>query len=160
MKHPNSLFGPATLCCALAGHTLALAGMEQPSVAGPSGTQLPEFSALGSVVEVRNRLAAGDAPDEADVGGITPLYVACQNGHSQIATLLLEAKASPDLTIGDGRVTPLLISCSFGHIDCVNALVRHHTTKSLSSFFSLLALSAGSSSISCSHRSLSLALQP
>ena len=80
MKHPNSLFGPATLCCALAGHTLALAGMEQPSVAGPSGTQLPEFSALGSVVEVRNRLAAGDAGvtaklDVVDIEALPALLV-------------------------------------------------------------------------------------
>lgn len=93
--------------------------------AGPSADgALAECAALGSVDQVRSCLEAGHQPDAPDVGGITPLYAACQNGHAQVAMLLLEAKASPDLTLGEGAVTPLLISCSLGNLDCINALVR------------------------------------
>ncbi len=55
--------------------------------------------------------------------GLTPLYIACQNGHKDVADLLLQAGADKDKAFGNGR-TPLYIASQKGQKDIVELLLR------------------------------------
>ena len=54
---------------------------------------------------------------------MTPLYACCQNGHVEVAALLVLSRADPEVTVGDGGITPLLISCANDHVGCARALL-------------------------------------
>ena len=53
-----------------------------------------------------------------DGSGITPLYVACQNGHNAIVAVLLATNADVNQPRDNGA-TPLIIACNEGHTDVV-----------------------------------------
>ena len=46
--------------------------------------------------------------------GATPLSIACQQGHAEVASVLLAAGAAVDLARDTGD-TPLYIACEKGH---------------------------------------------
>ncbi len=85
---------------------------------------LEAFSVIGNQAEVRNLLAEG-----ACVNGHpllqTPLYGACSQGHTAIATLLLDAGADIERGRGNSRnsSTPLTIAMSMRHVDTVRLLL-------------------------------------
>ncbi len=51
----------------------------------------------GSITAVRAALDAGAAIDAPDVRGLTPLMIACAEGHREVARLLIDRGARPDL---------------------------------------------------------------
>ena len=55
--------------------------------------------------------------------GLTPLYIACQNGHESTARLLLDKGASIDLADEDGT-TPLFMASQEGHEAVVQLLLE------------------------------------
>lgn len=57
-----------------------------------------------------------------DEMGFTPLHWAADRGHGQIARLLLEAGASPDVQDMDG-LTPLHYACIKGSLDCASVMI-------------------------------------
>jgi len=66
----------------------------------------------GSVALVRCLLDLGVAVDEKDQSGMTPLFVACLNGHEAIVRLLLERGADPNVGSEDDGQAPLHIACA------------------------------------------------
>ena len=52
--------------------------------------------------------------DLAKNDGVTPLWIACQEGHENVVTLLLSHNADVNLAKSDG-ITPLWIACQKGH---------------------------------------------
>ena len=73
---------------------------------------------------VRKALAApGVDPNVVGSQGLTPLFIASQNGKAEIASMLLTAKADPGLACFGGA-TPLYISCSRNHSDVCKLLVK------------------------------------
>jgi ankyrin repeat protein len=57
-----------------------------------------------------------------DTNGITPLYLACQEGHKDIVKLLLDKQADINVQITYGA-TPLYVACDGGHRDIVKMLL-------------------------------------
>jgi ankyrin repeat protein len=53
-------------------------------------------------------------PNKARSDGVTALMLAAQNGHEQVALVLLEAKADPNKARPNG-VTALMIAAQHGH---------------------------------------------
>jgi hypothetical protein len=62
--------------------------------------------------------------DKANHKGLTPLWFASQNGHSDAVQALLNAKAEVDNARPADGVTPLLQASYKGHIDIVNMLLE------------------------------------
>ena len=58
---------------------------------------------------------------------MTPLYIACQNGHVDAARLLLEKGAEVDRAVSEGYYkgqTPLYAACQNGHVDAARLLLE------------------------------------
>ena len=61
-----------------------------------------------------------------DSSGLTPLHIACQHGHLDIAQYLIkDQNCSPETTTPNGR-TPLHIACKSGHLHIVKCLITDH----------------------------------
>ncbi|MER5602084.1 ankyrin repeat domain-containing protein [Streptomyces sp. NPDC002265] len=77
--------------------------------------------------QVRALLRSGAHPERGDRDGTTPLYLASVQGEAEIARLLLEAGARPDVeSRGDGSDgTPLCAAACWGHTETVRALLAH-----------------------------------
>ena len=58
----------------------------------------------------------------AENNGVTPLYIACEQGHAEIVTKLLAANATVDQADNDG-VTPLSTACERGHTEVVTIML-------------------------------------
>ena len=70
-------------------------------------------------------LAANANVDRAAQNGCTPLYIACQNGHTEVVAKLLAANADVEqapIEAGERRRTPMATACHFGHFGCVQLL--------------------------------------
>ena len=67
-------------------------------------------------------LQKGANPNISDFEGQTPLYIACQNGHTDIVKAFFDAGADLNKPISTG-VTPLFIACHDGRTDVVKALI-------------------------------------
>ena len=68
-------------------------------------------------------LKAGAAIDQARNTGFTPLYIACQEGHLDVARLLLETGAAVNQAHVSGA-TPLFIACIEGHLEIARLLLE------------------------------------
>ncbi len=62
--------------------------------------------------------------NQCDSKGFTPLFVAAQNGHTKIVTLLLQNGADVNQAEQRGH-TPLWISALRGHVEIVRVLLSH-----------------------------------
>ena len=61
---------------------------------------------------------------EPPLKGITPIYWAAVNGHTEVAKLLLDHKANVNARVTDGD-TPLYIAAQNGHTEVVKLLLDH-----------------------------------
>ena len=59
--------------------------------------------------------------------GSTPLFIACQEGHTEIVAKLLASNANVNQTRDDG-VTALIIACHKGHTEVVTTLLAANAT--------------------------------
>ena len=85
-------------------------------------TGLYRAALAGQTETVRMLVAAGAEPDRScGEEAATPLLVASQNGHADVVSILLEARAGLDLSRKDG-VTPLLVASQNGHTEVVRVL--------------------------------------
>lgn len=58
--------------------------------------------------------------------GATPLYIACQEGHAEIITLLLaHHRIDVNQARTDVGATPLFIACQRGHVEIITLLLAH-----------------------------------
>jgi hypothetical protein len=73
---------------------------------------------------VRGRVDAGATVDQATTdNGTTPLYIAAQNGHSDVVRMLVDTGADVNQAKTDDGSTPLLMAVQEGHVDVVRMLV-------------------------------------
>ena len=80
-------------------------------------------------------------PDIQRIGGETPLYIAIQKKYLKIVTLLLEAKANPDLQVDDEYGTTPLISATVNNrIQVVQLLLANGADPNLQHSSGLSAL--------------------
>jgi len=56
--------------------------------------------------------------------GTSPLFLACQNGHTLAAVYLLQHGADPG-QLNKDEADPMIAACCNGHLDCVQVLVEH-----------------------------------
>ena len=87
---------------------------------GPS--LLHDAVARGEFRAVADLLDDAVDPDEPDVSGFTPLYLASSMGHAPTVSLLLRAGADP--TRSDSGTSPLHAACLFGHTAAASLLLR------------------------------------
>ncbi|MBM62635.1 MAG: hypothetical protein CL484_06760 [Acidobacteria bacterium] len=69
-------------------------------------------------------LEAGAAADVHNELGVTPLYLACENGNARLVRLLLLAGANPQVALPSGE-TALMTASRAGSVDAVKALLDH-----------------------------------
>lgn len=62
--------------------------------------------------------------DALSADGSSALYIACTNGHSSVASVLIRAGADANLRCGPTELTPLHASVSGGHIGMLRQLVE------------------------------------
>jgi hypothetical protein len=86
-------------------------------------SELFAAAAAGDLDAVRQRLLAGDDPDQRENFGWTPLMIACANQHLHIVRHLLQEGASPNHANTLGR-TPLMFAARYGNMEIVNALLE------------------------------------
>ena len=67
-------------------------------------------------------LAAGANKNQAKQTGVTPIYIAAQEGHAAVVSTLLAAGADKDAAKNDGA-TPVLIAAQEGHEAVVSMLL-------------------------------------
>lgn len=76
------------------------------------------------LAKLRQLLAAGNDPDQQDDDGNTPLTLACEQGHREIAALLLQHGASPDYAASAWKA-PLAIAAFQGNSELCELLLAH-----------------------------------
>lgn len=76
-----------------------------------------------AVPETRRLLAAGASLDATNDLGVTPLWLACNNGSGSMVDVLLTAGADPDSALPSGE-TVLMTASRTGSLSAVRALLR------------------------------------
>ena len=78
---------------------------------------------FGHVMVLELLLGAGADITSADLGGLTPLHIACEKGRAAAAALLLRHGADVDARDSIGR-TPGDWATEKGHADVTEAIAR------------------------------------
>ena len=81
------------------------------------------FAAIGSLSCVKFSLENGAITDGNEPGEITPLYLAAQNGHSDIVSLLLDRGTTIDAPVED-RPAPMMIASNYGRYSFQDSIFR------------------------------------
>lgn len=97
---------------------------ERDEVLGARGVR--ELLALGAPVDERVRKLMGESASTA-----TPLHLAAEGGHVDVATLLLEAGADPDARAADTDQTPLHRAVVGRHAGMVRLLLARGADPSI-----------------------------
>ena len=89
------------------------------------------FSGRDKAVSLRLVDAKADPNTQRRDGviGVTALYLAAQNGHSDVVDILLKAKANPNHHLADDGTTPLDIARQNGHSNVVSTLQNFRTSE-------------------------------
>ena len=83
---------------------------------------LPMASLLVEFFEKNDRLATIDTPKSQ---GVTALYISCQEGHGELAKLLVDKGADINKATTNDGATPLYIACQEGHNGVVKLLLAN-----------------------------------
>lgn len=83
-----------------------------------------EASSYGQTDIVNVLIQAGANVEFQDNDGCSPLHVASQNGHTEIAKLLIEASAINVESLTNEGLTPLHVASQNGHIEIVKLLLK------------------------------------
>lgn len=85
-------------------------------------TKMSKAAGKGNLDAVKEMLASGTDPNEADDNGVTALHQAAAKGQLEVVKALVEAGADIDQAEYDGD-TPLINASEFGHVEVVAYLV-------------------------------------
>jgi ankyrin repeat protein len=88
------------------------------------------LAAFAGKTEAADLILMKGADVNASRGEGTPLYQACLNGHAEVALLLLECGAAPDIATATGE-TPLHVAAGRGDQGIVRLLLEHGANSSL-----------------------------
>jgi ankyrin repeat protein len=93
---------------------------------GPDALGLFEAAVVGEAAVVRRKLAEGWEIEDKSGDGYTPLHLAAYFGRLEVARLLLERGADPNVVASnDSRVTPLHSAVSARRRDVAGLLLAH-----------------------------------
>lgn len=90
---------------------------------GCAGSPLVSAAQSGDTEKVRRQLAAGANVNETTQGA-TALMAAAQGGRLEVARLLLDAKADPNVRLPFGSYTALYFAVAYGHPDIARLLLE------------------------------------
>lgn len=85
------------------------------------------ISVLGTALESLEWAPTVDYPDD---NGLTPLHVACREGHGECVKALLDLGASPRCAAQSSGLTPIHYASLFGNSDCLSAMAEHPDARS------------------------------
>ena len=101
-------------------HTLLGSHVGSSTVASQ---ELCKAAMTGNKAMVVEQLAKGADTDYSDENGFTVLYYSCANGHTEVATLLLDRGAAVDRARDEHGRTALMVSCVKGHTEAAALLL-------------------------------------
>lgn len=138
LENLHKLFGtPAFLMAVIANrldvvqlllseHSTTISSARVPDewTVAPNGMTALHYAAEGEGghAMIKFLVEKGEAIDATDIGGNTPLHVAINKGHRDIALLLLTLGADPNIANNEQH-TPLHEACRQGFVDVVKVLV-------------------------------------
>ncbi|HUW83232.1 MAG TPA: ankyrin repeat domain-containing protein [Phycisphaerae bacterium] len=85
---------------------------------------LPVAAYRGDLNRVRSLLSAGADVNAKATAGVTALWQAAANGHTEIVKALLESKANVNVQRKTDSSTPLFVAAVYGHADIVKVLLE------------------------------------
>lgn len=80
------------------------------------------ISVIGTNLKYLKWAPTVDYPDD---NGLTPLHVACREGHGNCVKALLDLGASPRCAAQSSGLTPIHYAALFGHLHCLEAMAQH-----------------------------------
>ena len=102
--------------------TALLGAGANPNAATPTGETALHFAAEFGDLAAAQRLVQAGAKVATNRYGVSPLFAACELGHAPLIALLLDAGASVNASLPDGR-TPLMVAAQTGRPDAVKLLL-------------------------------------
>ena len=99
-------------------------------VSPPTSTATVELKALtesydfGNISRSRRLIKAGADVNVINKYGVTPMFIASQNGYLEIVDLLLEAGADVNTAHKESGLTPLWIAAQQGHSEIIRRLLK------------------------------------
>lgn len=87
--------------------------------------ELSIAASLGEFQQVKDLLDTGASPAVPDYRGWFAIHWACQEGHLEIASLLIHSGADPNSLTVIEEITPLIQAVGGGHTDVVKLLLQH-----------------------------------
>jgi ankyrin repeat protein len=76
-------------------------------------------------------LCYGADPNKAKRNGVTLLYITCQEGHLEVAKLLLDFGANVHRVYTEKNETPLYVACEMGHVEVAKFLLENGADKKI-----------------------------
>jgi ankyrin repeat protein len=86
--------------------------------------RLLDAARRGDVTAVRSALSDGADPNAAEGDGLTALHIAAKQGNSQIARLLIDARANVEAKTRLGEYTPLHLAAEGAHVSVVRVFLE------------------------------------